>query len=59
MFFPEVTALTASLRQGLPGKDEALAIFVGEKSVSEVNLLVSRLNAEGIRFFGGVFPGLI
>ncbi|MFY9371340.1 MAG: FIST C-terminal domain-containing protein [bacterium] len=59
MFFPELTALTATLRQGPPGKDEALAILVGEESVSEVDDLIDALNWEGIRFFGGVFPGLI
>ncbi|MGB3960247.1 MAG: hypothetical protein WBL90_08355, partial [bacterium] len=59
MFFPELTALTATLRQGPPGEDEALAILVGEESVSEVDDLIDALNWEGIRFFGGVFPGLI
>jgi len=59
MFFPEVAPLTAALRQGLLGRDEALAIFAGEGAVGEINALLETLKREGIRFFGGVFPGLI
>lgn len=41
------------------GSDEALAIFVGEKSTFPIQELVEELDAANTSFFGGIFPGLI
>lgn len=52
-------AIVSAVTKMRIGKDDLVAVMVGEKERPDIDRLVSGLNREGIRFFGGVFPGLI
>ena len=41
------------------GHDEAVMILFAEDNIPEIPILIERLNAKNIQFFGGLFPGLI
>jgi len=40
-------------------EDECLLIMAGEKNEIDYSILIQKLDAEGINFFGGIFPGVI
>lgn len=40
-------------------KDDVVAIMIGEKNKPDIHQIISGLNENGIKFFGGIFPGII
>lgn len=42
-----------------PGPENVALIFLSEKNCPDLELLTARLNARGVKFVGGVFPGFI
>lgn len=42
-----------------PGPNEIIMICLGEKKLPKLEILVEKLNQKKVRFFGGIFPGLL
>lgn len=61
MFLPSVTAetLAAAAAQLSIGKDEVLLVLLAEDGCPDLEAVVRALAEVEIKFFGGVFPGLI
>ena len=61
MYIPSSDAgeIVTAIAEAAPQKDDVVAILIGEKNRPNVEQLISGLNAKGISFFGGIFPGII
>jgi hypothetical protein len=59
MYVSTVDQLAAAIEGMAMSEDEVVAIFVGEKGKPDLGQLVLELSQKGIKFFGGLFPGVI
>ena len=56
---PNTAYIIAIVQQLAPNSKEVISMYWGEKSVIDYDQLVQALNDLNIRFFGGIFPGII
>ena len=59
MYFETLEDLKAFAAAAAPGPSEQMMILVGDKSAHKLGELIDYLNSQNLRFFGGVFPGLL
>ncbi|MBU2600432.1 hypothetical protein KJ849_07655 [bacterium] len=61
MYFPTTNAEEiVNIVCGMEIRDtDVVLILLGEKDMPDVTRMISGLNESGLKFFGGVFPGLI
>jgi hypothetical protein len=55
----DIEGVLSGINELAPRADESILIAVGEKSWTNTDRIVERLNEAGISFFGGIFPGVI
>lgn len=56
---PTTESIIHSVSGAASGKEQAFLILLGEKSTVSIPEMIAGLNAHGIVFFGGIFPGVI
>ncbi len=56
---PTRTAVRQAVRELKPAADEVVLLLFGEQGLPDIDRLTDELCADGVLFFGGVFPGLI
>lgn len=54
-----ISALLEKLQAEYDPKNQVVLLMIGEKSSIDIKALIHALREQGIRFFGGIFPGLI
>lgn len=61
MYLPKasIDSVVAAVGDLGMGRDDVALIFLGEKNAPDLPRLVAALNQAGVRFMGGVFPGIL